>query len=675
MERRSFLKLSSAFAATLSYKAAAMPLQSDDDREPPAGAILTPSYKVHPDGTFDISTGAITLLHCLPFADESRIAPLSIAVNSTAIATEVLYTLKQGIVRLRFEVNKQLLSIKATLEGMPQAPHFFYPVSSTNVDGVNRCYQQGLGFGGPSGIRDLTSVSEAVAYDSYMISALLSADDTTMVVSAADYNQFIHRSQAYTRLFRTDLTHRTTDAHHIGFDSGFATEHKPVDGVLELPALLISGAKIPFRAMRRHARIVAESNTISLPKPSRYHYCSWYEFEKDFSRQRLSEVLDGLATIAPAIPLQTIQIDAGYCLQGDWLVPNDKWPGGLKDAFDAIRSRGYKAGIWVAPFMVQKSSNLYRNHPDWVIRDTSGNPIVEWDKAEDQWFYLDASHPEAFEYVRTVFRTLKSWGADYFKLDFLDWGLKDSVRFQKATKGYTSVESFRKMLRMIREEIGDESFLLACIAPFQAVFGIADGVRIANDVAPNWGSALNMFNESFAGQYYNNIWWQNDNDVVYLRSEHNQLSPVEQATLALWNGFLGGIVNTSDRLHTLAPDSLKFWRFLEPQEQKPLVYIHQWQKPGSPRIARRWYKEQKSFALLLINDTNATADITLDFSEITRYKQPSVYNWKVFGSTSLGRQTSMNLSIAPHDNLLLYINDTNTPPPNNMTLAGKLVVV
>ena len=38
---------------------------------------------------------------------------------------------------------------------------------------------------------------------------------------------------------------------------------------------------------------------------------------------------------------------------GDWLAPGPGWSeGGMQAAFDLIRSRGYEAGIWVAPFMV-----------------------------------------------------------------------------------------------------------------------------------------------------------------------------------------------------------------------------------------------------------------------------------------------------------------------------------
>lgn len=673
MERRSFLKLSSALALTVSYKASGMYMPTGDEEVIKPENVLGPTFRVYPDGTFDITAGNLSLLHCLPLIDEDRIAPLKVDISTKGNTTDVRYTIAAGLVNLRFEVAENVLSITAALEGMAVAPHFFYPISTSNVDGANRFYQQGLGFGGPSGIRNLTPSDAPLSFDSYMLSALLSVDDNIMVVSAESYNQFVHRSQAYTRVFRTDLTHRTTDARLTGFDAGFATEHKPIEGRLEMPGILITGAKIPFRGMRRHARLLADRNKINLDFASRYHYCSWYEFEKEFSRTHLDGVLAGLDSLTPSTGIQTIQIDDGYCTHGDWLVPNDKWPGGLESAFNAIKSKGYEAGIWVAPFMVQRSSLLYQQHPEWVIRNENGQPYVEWDRPEDQWYFLDGSHPEAFEYLRNVFRSLKTWGATYFKIDFLDWGLKDSVRFRKAVKGYTSMETFRKILGMIREEIGEDSFLLACIAPFQAVFGYANGVRIANDVSPNWSSALNMFDESFAGQYFNNVWWQSDNDVVYLRDERNELNQTERETLALWNGFLGGIVNTSDRLNTVSEANLRLWRFIEPREQKPLVYVHQWDKTGGLKIARRWYKEQKSFALLLINDTHVEQTAQINFEELVKIKQPAVFSWFNFSHQALGGMSDLQLTLPAHGYKLLYLNNSNIPPPSNMTLAGKMV--
>ncbi len=61
---------------------------------------------------------------------------------------------------------------------------------------------------------------------------------------------------------------------------------------------------------------------------------------------------------------------------GDWEVNKKKLPGGLSGLAEKIRALGLSFGIWVEPEMVNVNSNLYRNHPDWVI-DIPGREHTE----------------------------------------------------------------------------------------------------------------------------------------------------------------------------------------------------------------------------------------------------------------------------------------------------------
>jgi alpha-galactosidase len=52
---------------------------------------------------------------------------------------------------------------------------------------------------------------------------------------------------------------------------------------------------------------------------------------------------------------------------GDWWVNQQKFPHGLKPVIDRVHSLGMDFGIWVEPEMVNPDSELYRQHPDWVM--------------------------------------------------------------------------------------------------------------------------------------------------------------------------------------------------------------------------------------------------------------------------------------------------------------------
>ncbi|MFC9843606.1 alpha-galactosidase [Streptomyces sp. NPDC060223] len=55
---------------------------------------------------------------------------------------------------------------------------------------------------------------------------------------------------------------------------------------------------------------------------------------------------------------------------GDWTPTPDRFPDGLTPLVDAVHRLGMSFGLWVEPEMVNPDSDLYRQHPDWVLHFT-----------------------------------------------------------------------------------------------------------------------------------------------------------------------------------------------------------------------------------------------------------------------------------------------------------------
>ena len=55
---------------------------------------------------------------------------------------------------------------------------------------------------------------------------------------------------------------------------------------------------------------------------------------------------------------------------GDWWVDRSVWPDGLKPLADAVHAHGMEFGLWFEPEIVNPDSDLYREHPDWVLQAT-----------------------------------------------------------------------------------------------------------------------------------------------------------------------------------------------------------------------------------------------------------------------------------------------------------------
>jgi len=631
---------------------------------------MNSSIKISDDGLFHFTSGALNWRNIRPTIEQSVVLPLGIEVTTDC----VIYRLTEGR-SLTVTMAESGSSLTLRFDGWQRAP--FFVGLTGELDGASRFFRQGLGFSGPSGFVPLASEDKLCSHDSYLASAIVAADGSAVAFAAHDHANFLQRTTLSNRQVRRGLCNRHIGVEIWNLEVGFSTEAIPIDGGLELPAIHFHPAPGTFEALHAAACAIGAAMKARAHEAPRYHWCSWYDRGLYFTRERLQNNLDELGKISPPVPLQSVQIDDGYMpSHGDWLIPNHRWPGGLESAFTAIHSAGYTPGIWVAPFMVGCESQLFRDHPDWVLHDADGRPVPEWRKydgtANDHETYaLDASHPDARDYLRHVFRTLRGWGARFFKTDFLDWGLKDTARARRFNPDETSVQSFRKVMQLIREEIGEDSHWLACIAPFPPCLGFADSIRIANDVSPTWtaGGHGNMIEESVAGQYFNNVLWQNDPDVLYLRDTSMEMSEMEIRSAAYWQGILGGSINTSDPIHHLRPDRLALWRFLQPG-RKWTAKLANFDQPRDFHVASRDYEELGSHAVFVLNPQTRAMTCRVSVAACTGGSAAFVFHWTHESVESMGRLNEIVVDLPPHGGALFYLNSTDTPPPRDLTLGG-----
>ena len=113
-------------------------------------------------------------------------------------------------------------------------------------------------------------------------------------------------------------------------------------------------------------------------------------------------VQEALAEKAAALGVDRFVMDDGWFGQrkndhaglGDWYVNKQKFPNGLKPLIDKVHSLNMDFGLWVEPEMVNPDSDLYRNHPDWVL-NFPGRPRTE----ERNQLVLNLARPDVRKYV------------------------------------------------------------------------------------------------------------------------------------------------------------------------------------------------------------------------------------------------------------------------------------
>lgn len=305
-------------------------------------------------------------------------------------------------------------------------------------------------------------------------------------------------------------------------------------------------------------------------------WCSWYNLYAAINEENIRHHLRTTAEVARRenLPLRVFQIDDGFTPEmGDWLEVKPQFPRGMKSLLDEIRAAGFTPGLWIAPFMVGNRSRLYAEHPDWVVRErASGAPLAHmrfygefrWHKRSEEYYILDATHPDAFDYLRTVFRMWRhAWGCEYFKTDFMHFGSEygpDRARWH--TPGRTRIEIWRSVAEMIRAEIGD-ALWLGCGCPLWASVGLVDAVRTGRDIGVEWlGGAQSLLRDQAARNFANHVLWQADPDCILLRERFHHLSDAEVRALAIYAGMTGGVVTTSDDLGELGAERLGLLRRL-----------------------------------------------------------------------------------------------------------------
>lgn len=309
-------------------------------------------------------------------------------------------------------------------------------------------------------------------------------------------------------------------------------------------------------------------------------WTSWYYHYTDISEKIIQDNLKAFQ--GKNIPIDIFQIDDGYQKNvGDWLVTNEKFLNGMKTIADQIHTAGYKAGLWLAPFVCDQNSDVFKNNPGWLLTYDDETPIKggynpNWGGVfKGSYYILDFYNPNVREHLKKVFKTiLEDWGFDMVKLDFLF--VAGVIPQHNKPRGQVMTE----VMGFLRNVCGDKA-ILGCGVPLGPSFGNVDYCRIGCDMGLSWDmksakkvnmreaiSTISSIKDSIHRRHLNgNVFW-NDPDVFILRDKKNRLKDDQKHTLFLINHLFGGLVFTSDNINEYDENTLDLYLSAFPHREK-----------------------------------------------------------------------------------------------------------
>ncbi|TCS39966.1 alpha-galactosidase [Reinekea marinisedimentorum] len=224
------------------------------------------------------------------------------------------------------------------------------------------------------------------------------------------------------------------------------------------PGDKFEAAPLYFTYSRKGLAGVAESlqpfvrqNILDIPgnKPRPVHINTWEAIYFDHRQQEL----DSLAAAGELCGAERFVLDDGWFPArrddsaglGDWTVDKTVYPKGLHPLKATLQKHNLGFGIWFEPEMVNKDSELYRNHPEWLLQVNG----LKQTAGRNQWV-LDITRPEVRDYLyKAITNILNEYPIEYIKWD-MNRDLSQSGNPDGKPAYYRYVRSLYELIDRIR---------------------------------------------------------------------------------------------------------------------------------------------------------------------------------------------------------------------------------
>ena len=187
------------------------------------------------------------------------------------------------------------------------------------------------------------------------------------------------------------------------------------------------------------------------------------------------------------------------CALGDWKVDKNKLPNGIGWLVERADAHGISFGIWIEPEMTNSVSELYDEHPEWVIKAPEREAVEGRGGTQ---LVLDLSNPEVQDFV---FKIVDDLMTENPRIDYIKWDANMSIvnhgsqYLPKDRQSHLYIEyhrGFAKVCDRIRAKYPDVT-IQACasgggranwgVLPWFDEFWVSDNTDALQRIHMQWG--------------------------------------------------------------------------------------------------------------------------------------------------------------------------------------------
>ena len=186
---------------------------------------------------------------------------------------------------------------------------------------------------------------------------------------------------------------------------------------------------------------------------------------------------------------------------GDWVTDRQKLPEGIEGLLRDAKKHGIKFGIWIEPEMTNSVSELYEQHPDWIVKAPKRDAVQGRGGTQ---LVLDLSNPKVQDFVVGVVDNLMT---KYPEIDYIKWDANMAIMnhgsqyLTMTDQSHLYIEYHRGLQRVcqrIRQKYPDLT-IQACasgggranwgVLPWFDEFWVSDNTDALQRIYMQWGTS------------------------------------------------------------------------------------------------------------------------------------------------------------------------------------------